>query len=67
MKNSVWTQLLILALGLVLGYSFAVQGGSSLISKAMLKAPQLNVNQPTVTLGLIAVVVVAIFILARRR
>ena len=69
-KGTVWGRLLIFALGLALGYAFAVQGGPRLVERAMGNAPELpalNVNQPLVTLGVIVVVVVVILVISRRR
>ncbi len=70
MKGTVWGPLAIFGIGLALGYAFAVQGGPRLVERALGKAPQLpavNVNQPVVTLAVMAVVVVVIIVVSRRK
>lgn len=70
MKGTVWWPLAIFGVGLGLGYAFAVQGGPRLVERAMGKAPQLptvNMDQPVVTLAVIAVVVVVIIVVSRRK
>jgi len=67
MRGGVAKDLVILFVGLVLGYFFDVYGGGKLIQSIAGSIPAVNLSRPTVVLLLIAVVVVAIVLMSRGR
>jgi len=67
MRGGSARDLLILAIGLVLGYSFAVYGGGKLVQGLRDTVPPVSLSSPATVLILIGVVVVAIIYTSRGR
>jgi amino acid permease len=67
MRGGLARDLLIFAIGLVLGYFFAVYGGAKLVQSIAGSVPEINLSRPAIVLILIAVVVVALIFMSRGR
>jgi len=67
MRGGLAKDLLILAIGLVLGYFFAVYGGTKLIQNIAGSVPVVNLSRPAIVLILIVVVIVALIFMSRSR
>lgn len=67
MRGTLARDLIILALGLVLGYFFAMNGGGKLMSGIVGHVPQINLSRPAVVLLLIGVVVLTLIFTSRGR
>ncbi len=67
MRGSLARDLLVFALGLVLGYSFAVYGGSKLLHSVAPRVPDVSLSHPAIVLILIGVVVVTLIFTSRAR
>lgn len=67
MRGGLAKDLLILAIGLVLGYFFAVYGGAKLVQNIAHSVPPVNLSRPAIVLILIVVVVVALVFMSRGR
>jgi uncharacterized membrane protein YphA (DoxX/SURF4 family) len=67
MKGGLGRDLVIYVAGLVLGYLFAVRGGIKFVSAVRTRMPNVDVGSPAVVLVAIIVVIVALFIISRRK
>jgi len=65
--RSLWQNLLIFFLGLVLGYVYALRGGSDTLADLAQRLPWKSVTSPTGILVLIILVVIALVYLSRRK
>jgi ABC-type Mn2+/Zn2+ transport system permease subunit len=65
MRGGLGRDLLILAIGLVLGYFFAVYGGNKLVHSLVGRVPEVRLSNQAVILILIALVVVALIFTSR--
>lgn len=67
MRGGLARDLVILAIGLVLGYFFAVYGGGQLIQSIAGQVPEINLSRPAIVLILIGIVVAALVFMSRGR
>ncbi|HUT75912.1 MAG TPA: hypothetical protein VM221_13885 [Armatimonadota bacterium] len=67
MRGGLAKDLLVFALGLVLGYFFAVYGGAKLVQSIAGRVPEVNLSRPAVVLILIAAVVLTLIFTSRGR
>jgi len=67
MRGGLAKDLLVFAIGLVLGYSFATYGGGKLVQSIVGSVPEFNLSRPVVLLILIGVVVVTLIFTSRGR
>ena len=67
MRGGLARDLLILAIGLVLGYFFAVSNGMKIVQGLVGRVPPVNLSRPTVVLILIVIVVLTLIFTSRGR
>jgi uncharacterized membrane protein YpjA len=65
--RSLWQNLLIFFLGLVLGYVYALRGGAHTLADLAERLPWKTATSPTGILGLIILVVIVLVYLSRRK
>jgi amino acid permease len=67
MRGGLGRDLLIFAVGLVLGYFFAVYGGNKLVHNLVGRVPEVRLSNQAVILILIALVVIALIFMSRAK